>query len=271
VHEDLKRRFHDVWNTVTLLGVHNQRGNEVRRQPCHWTGNKKAPAPLETHFLRLLFNYRFTVARRQGAETGSSRAHCPSLNERWVNIKQWWNDTDSRRQDDSEGKKRKKLPQCHFVHLKSHTDWPGRESPPAVRSRWQTTWAITQLTHYFTARSLWDQNGSGPVTKTHSTERKYFRFPDISYSLFSRLAPHNDWDITFRQTTANRLVISTSFITLTRPQMQRHLHNSCSKVGHENKTTPLLFGWLTGWKTAWLNECPTDWLADPWTAGLLAG
>jgi hypothetical protein len=40
-----------------------------------------------------------------------------------------WNETDSRKPKYS-----KNLSQCHFIHLKSHMDWPGIEPGPA---RWE--------------------------------------------------------------------------------------------------------------------------------------
>jgi hypothetical protein len=42
-----------------------------------------------------------------------------------------WNDIDRGKPKNSE----KNLSQCHFVHNKSHTDWPDRE--PGT-SRWET-------------------------------------------------------------------------------------------------------------------------------------
>jgi hypothetical protein len=47
-------------------------------------------------------------------------------NDIWVNMEQWWNDIDMEKPKDSE----KDLFQCHFIHHKSHMDWPGRETGP---------------------------------------------------------------------------------------------------------------------------------------------
>jgi hypothetical protein len=44
----------------------------------------------------------------------------------WVNMERLWNNTDKRKPNDWE----KSLSRCHFVHLKSHMDRPGREPDP---------------------------------------------------------------------------------------------------------------------------------------------
>jgi hypothetical protein len=45
-------------------------------------------------------------------------------NEIWVNMEQWWDDTDRKKPKDVETN----LPQCHSVHHMFHMDWPGRWS-----------------------------------------------------------------------------------------------------------------------------------------------
>jgi hypothetical protein len=63
----------------------------------------------------------------------------------WVNIEQRWDDTDRGKLKDSE----KNLSQCHFVHNKSHMDWPGREPGSLVlRSQRLTTWAMARSIRY---------------------------------------------------------------------------------------------------------------------------
>jgi hypothetical protein len=44
----------------------------------------------------------------------------------WVNMEQRWNDIDRGKPKDTE----KNLFSCHFIHNKSHMDWPGRDPGP---------------------------------------------------------------------------------------------------------------------------------------------
>jgi len=43
-----------------------------------------------------------------------------------MSVGHWWNDTDMGKQKYWD----KDLPQCHFVHQKSHTDWPDVKPGP---------------------------------------------------------------------------------------------------------------------------------------------
>jgi hypothetical protein len=61
----------------------------------------------------------------------------------WVNREMWWNDTDRGKPNDSE----KNQPQCHFVHHKFHTYFPGFE-PGSPR------WNAGDLTAWATARPV---------------------------------------------------------------------------------------------------------------------
>jgi hypothetical protein len=48
------------------------------------------------------------------------------------------------------------LSQCHFMHHKSHTDWPGREpSASAMRSRRLTAWDMANLPLYCRVTFIW--------------------------------------------------------------------------------------------------------------------
>jgi hypothetical protein len=43
-------------------------------------------------------------------------------------LEPWWNDTDSRKPNNLQIN----LPQCYFIHHKSHMDWPEREPRPLL-------------------------------------------------------------------------------------------------------------------------------------------
>jgi hypothetical protein len=77
-------------------------------------------------------NYYALLLLLQWGETMSAWnwvANGPIVNpadDTWVNMEQQWNDTDRGKLKDSE----KNLSQRHFMHHKSHMDWPGCESGP---------------------------------------------------------------------------------------------------------------------------------------------